>query len=106
MTPNVPLPIDRALKLMGTNITKCRQRRRLTRREFAQQMGVSLSTAQRLEKGERGVALSVMVCAMEALGMLSVFNQLFDPASDDLGHMVQDLRLPKRVRHASSQDHV
>lgn len=100
-TPTLP-SADRALKHLGTNVSKARRRRRWTCQDFADQMGVSLSTARRLEKGEGGLALHTLIRAVQVLGMLDDFNRLFDADRDAMGHLLRDQLLPQRVRHAST----
>lgn len=100
-TPTLP-SADRALKHLGANISKARRRRRWTCQDFADQMGVSLSTASRLERGEGGVALHTLIRAAQVLGMLHDFNRVFDADRDVMGHLLRDQLLPKRVRHAST----
>ena len=94
------LPVDRALKKLGANIRQARLRRCLTRQEFAEHMGVSCSTAQRLENGEPGVALYTMLSCLQALQLLDDFNRLLDPAQDTVGLVAQEAYLPKRGRRA------
>ena len=88
-TPTLP-SADRALKYLGANVSKARRRRRWTRQDFADQMGVSLSTASRLEKGEGGVALHTLIRAVQVLGMLQDFSRLFDADRDAMGHLLRD----------------
>jgi transcriptional regulator with XRE-family HTH domain len=100
-TPTLP-SAERALKYLGINVSKARRRRRWTCQDFADQMGVSLSTARRLEKGEGGVALHTLIRAVQVLGMLEDFNRLLDADRDAMGHLLRDQLLPQRVRHAST----
>jgi transcriptional regulator with XRE-family HTH domain len=99
-TPTLP-SADRALKHLGANVSKARRRRRWTCQDFADQMGVSLSTARRLEKGEGGVAVYTLIRAVQVLGALEDFNRLLDADRDAMGHLLRDQLLPQRVRHAS-----
>lgn len=92
------LPIQRSLKRLGQNISKVRRRRHWTRKDLATQMGVSLSTAARLEKGEAGVGLQTLISALLALNLLDEFNVLLEAHRDAVGLTVQDENLPKRVR--------
>ncbi|WP_066271787.1 helix-turn-helix transcriptional regulator [Hydrogenophaga palleronii] len=94
------LPVDRALKKLGANIRQARLRRGQTRQEFAEHMGVSCITAQRLENGEPGVALYTMLRCLQALQLLDDFNRLLDPAQDTVGLVAQETYLPKRGRRA------
>lgn len=94
--------VQRALKRMGINISKARRRRRMTRLDLAEQMGVSLSTARRLEEGESGIAVHTLVSSLQVLGMLDEFNRLLDTDRDTIGHAVQDEHLPKRGSRSSA----
>ncbi len=100
-TPTLP-SVDRTLKHVGANISKARRRRRWTCQDFADQVGVSLSTATRLEKGDGGVAFQTLIRALQVLGMLEDFIRLLDADRDAMGHLLRDQLLPKRVRHAST----
>lgn len=102
MNSSADLPVQRALKRLGTNISKARLRRRMTRRDFADQMGVSLSTARRLEEGALGVALQTLASGLRVLGKLDEFNRLLDPDRDTIGHVVQDEHLLKRGHRSSA----
>lgn len=102
MNSSVVLPLQRALERLGTNISKARRRRRWSQRDFAEQMGVSLSTTRRLEQGESGVALHTLMSGLQVLGMLDEFDRLLDADRDTIGHVVQDEHLPKRVRQSSA----
>lgn len=92
------LPIQRSLKRLGQNISKARRRRHWMRKDLATQMGVSVSTTARLEKGEPGVGLQTLISALLALNLLDEFNALLETPRDTVGLTVQDEHLPKRVR--------
>lgn len=93
--------IERALKNLGGNIRKARLRRRWTRQDFAEQTGVSLSTARRLESGKPGVALNALLSSLQVLGLLDEFSRLLAPEKDAIGLVVHEAHLPKRGRRST-----
>jgi transcriptional regulator with XRE-family HTH domain len=105
MTTNsfpTPSPVVRAVAKLGTDISKARRRRRLTRASLAERSGVSEATLKRLEKGDRRVALESVARALHALGELDRLERLLDSGTDELGLMLMDEQLPKRVRQRKS----
>lgn len=62
-----PLPVERAIRKPGSDISLARRRRHISQASLAERIGASLSTVRRMEKG-------------------------------DVGLMLMDERLPKRVR--------
>ena len=98
MNPTLSLPTRRALSRLGRDISQARRRHRLSCADLAAQMGVSLSTVRRLERGAPGVALHALLDALRVLGLLGDFSALFETRNDAIGLIVQDEHLPKRVR--------
>lgn len=94
ITPSV----RRAMARLGADIQVARKKRRLSQKDFAGKIGVSVATVQRLEAGEPGVAMGVVAMAFSALGSIHKFTEAFDVASDDIGLVMDQGKLPKRVR--------
>jgi transcriptional regulator with XRE-family HTH domain len=92
------LPLDRALKRLGANISLARRRRHWSQKELAERMSTSVSTVRRLEIGDPGVRLTSLASALHALGEIGQFNALLDTRTDTLGLISQDDALPKRIR--------
>ncbi len=90
--------IDRSIKKLGSDVSKARRRRRLTRASLAERSGVSVSTLKRLEAGDASVALENFARVMQVFGELDRFAQLLDSGADELGIVLMDEQLPKRVR--------
>jgi DNA-binding transcriptional regulator YiaG len=55
--------IERRLHLLGRDIATARRRSRILQRLLAERMMVSLDTVQRLERGDPGIGLGVVVTA-------------------------------------------
>lgn len=90
--------VIRVIAKLGEDLSRVRRRRRLTRASLAERSGVSESTLKRLEKGDGRVALESVARALYALGELDRLARVLDTASDELGLLLMDERLPKRVR--------
>jgi transcriptional regulator with XRE-family HTH domain len=84
---------------LGEDVSRARRRRRLTRASLAERSGVSEATLKRLEKGDGSVALENFARAVHVLGELDRLEKLLDSSTDELGLVLMDEQLPKRVRH-------
>jgi transcriptional regulator with XRE-family HTH domain len=94
--------IGRAIARLGEDISRARRRRRLSRASLAERSGVSEATLKRLEKGEGSVALENFARALHVLGELGRLEKLLDSGTDELGLVLMDEQLPKRVRQRRS----
>ncbi len=52
MESPIPLPVERAIRKLGSDISLARRRRRISQASLAERMGASLSTVCRMEKGD------------------------------------------------------
>lgn len=94
--------IDRAIARLGEDLSRARRRRRLSRASLAERSGVSEATLKRLEKGDGSVALENFARALHVLGELGRLEKLLDSGTDELGLVLMDEQLPKRVRQRRS----
>lgn len=88
------------MQRLGADIQVARKKRRLSQKDFAGKMGVSVATVQRLEAGEPGVAMGVVAMAFSALGSIQKFIEAFDVTTDDIGLVMDQNKLPQRVRRS------
>lgn len=105
MTTNRQPPavaIARAIVQLGEDVSRARRRRRLSRASLAERSGVSEATLKRLEKGDGSVALENFARALHVLGELERLEKLLDSGTDELGLVLMDEQLPKRVRQRRS----
>ena len=94
----LPSTLPTLLAELGAGIAIARKRRRMTLKQMAQRMMVSLDTVQRLEKGDSGVSIGIVATALWVLGLQDRLRELTDPTRDHIA-LAQDLqRLPKAVR--------
>lgn len=104
MPPPLAPPVQRTLKQLGTNISRARRRRHWSQTDLAVQIGASVSTVRRLEKGDPGTALQHLISVLFVMGEIQCANELLDTPTDRIGLMLQDERLPKRVRQSRQEE--
>lgn len=96
MTPT-PIPVKRAMRVLGDHITTQRKLLGLTQAMVAERSGVSQPVIVRLEKGE-GATLEKTLRVLRVLGMMDAITDATDPYSTDRGRLLADEKLPTRVR--------
>jgi len=98
MVNSPSLPVALALAKLGTDISLARRRRRISQASLAERMGASLSTVRRMEKGDARIPIHFIARALHVFGEIKALEHLLDTANDDIGLILMDERLPKRVR--------
>jgi transcriptional regulator with XRE-family HTH domain len=93
-----PIPVQRAILKLGQDIRDARRRRRLPTALVAERAGISRVTLSKLEKGDPGVSIGIIGSVLMALDLLERLNDLADPQYDLLGRMLEQERLPQRIR--------
>ncbi len=78
----LPSTLPTLLTELGAGIAISRKRRRITLKQMAERMMVSLDTVQRLEKGDSGVGIGIVATALWVLGLQDRLQGLTDPARD------------------------
>jgi hypothetical protein len=105
-TPKVsllPPRIARSLVKLGKDIEIARKKRRLTIAVLCERAGISAPLYARLVAGVPGTSVGAYAMVLFALGMGTPFENLMDAAKDDTGMLLEEERLPKRVRHPRKQ---
>ena len=85
------------LTQMGEQIRLARLRRNLSTELVAERAGISRSTLWSVEKGAPSIAIGTYAAVLHALGNMDR-DLLLVAGDDELGHKLQDLGLPTRVR--------
>jgi transcriptional regulator with XRE-family HTH domain len=98
MDTPLPLPVDRALKKLGADLSLARRRRQISQASLAERIGASTMTVRRMEKGNPLIPLQYLARALHVFGELARLNELLDSAVDDVGLMLMNERVPTRVR--------
>jgi hypothetical protein len=78
----LPAQAASALRELGESLAVARVRRRESLRGWAQRLGVSVRTVQRLERGDPGVGMGVYASALWLVGRTPALAALADPALD------------------------
>jgi hypothetical protein len=94
-----PFPVMHALRKLGHDIRDARRRRRIPVAIAAQRASISRTTWLKVEKGEPGVLAGTYVTALFILGLVDRVAQLADPGTDSVGLLLEEERLPKRIRN-------
>ena len=94
----LPPSVRRSVTKLGRDLRAARTRRRLTTRMMAERVGVALETYRRVERGDPGTSIATYASVMFVLGFGTPLAELADVAHDQQGQMLDDARLPQRVR--------
>lgn len=90
-----PYAVEQALTALGRNIRTARLRRKLSREELAEKIGISRYVMADMEKGKPTTAIAAYVGALWALGLLSDMDTLAHPDHDLEGKTLEAARSPK-----------
>jgi len=94
----LPAGLRRSLAKFGHDLAVARRKRHLTMGMVAERTGLAKSTYARLEKGDPAVAMGAYAMALFVLGFGEAFRDTIDARRDDDGLLLDEERLPKRVR--------
>jgi transcriptional regulator with XRE-family HTH domain len=96
-SPPLPLPVQRALKKLGSDLRDARRRRRIQTEVMADRLQVSRPTLRRLERGDPGVGIGSYATALYVLGMVERVGDLADISHDPVGRRIATEDLPQRI---------
>ena len=94
------------LEHLGNHIRIARKRRETTMAEMASRMFVTRKTLSRLENGDPGVSLTVLLSALWVLGFEKDLLKICNPEKDKVGIYRERKRLPQRVRTSGTTDNL
>ena len=94
----LPTQLRRSLAKFGHDLAVARRKRHLTVAMMAERTGLAKGTYLRIEKGDPSVAMGAYAMAMFVLGFGEGFSNLTDARHDEEGLLLDEERLPKRVR--------
>lgn len=94
----LPLPVQRAIHKLGSDISLARRRRHISQASLAERMGASLSTVRRMEAGDVRIPIHFFARALHVFGEIQALENLLDTSNDEIGLTLMDEQLPKRVR--------
>lgn len=93
-----PSRTERSLVKFGADIEIARKKRRLTVKMVCERASISGTLYTRLIRGSPGTSLGACAQVLFALGVGTPFETLLDVAKDDAGLLLDEQRLPQRVR--------
>jgi hypothetical protein len=94
----LPAALRRSLSKFGHDLSVARRKRYLTAGMMAERTGLAKSTYARIEKGDPAVAMGAYAMALFVLGFGDALGNLMDAGRDEEGLLLDEERLPKRVR--------
>lgn len=95
---NTPLPVLRALRKLGRDISLARRKRRIPMALLSQRASIARSTLSKIEKGDAGVNIGAYAKVIFVMGMLDQIANLMDSTIDKKGQNYMEEDLPKRIR--------
>ena len=98
MKQDIPIPVRRALRKFGQDVSDSRRRRRIPLELMAERAGVSRATLGKIEKGDPSVSLGRYATVLFVLGLTERLSDLADANYDTVGRMLEEENLPKRIR--------
>jgi transcriptional regulator with XRE-family HTH domain len=94
----LPARVRRGLQKLGRDVSIARRKRGLTALTMAERLGVARTTYLKIERGDPSVSMGAYAMALFVLGLGDTLSEIVDPARDEAGLLLDDERLPKRVR--------
>lgn len=101
---NLPVPVMKALRKLGQDISDARRRRRISVQLMMERADISKSTLLKIEKGDPSVAMGRYASILFVLGMTARLSDLVDSVHDLIGRNLEEEYLPKRIRLPKSGD--
>lgn len=94
----LPSRVLRSLQKFGSDVEIARKKRRLTVEALCARAGISRALYNRMVHGAPGTSASAIAMVLFALGRGTPFDELLDVTKDDTGLLLDQERLPERVR--------
>ena len=93
-----PLSVRQQLRKLGSDLRKARLRRGLKMILVAERAGMSRETLAKIQRGNPSVSMGNYASVVFALGLGTKWLDFADIGADHLGRILDEERLPKRVR--------
>lgn len=97
-TPALSTELRRILSNVGQHIKIARKRRRISEQQLADLAYTSRRTVQRLEAGEPGVGIGILISVLMILNLEKDMLNIAHPDKDQHGLFLEQGRLPQRIR--------
>lgn len=99
----LPIPVNKALQKLGSDLKEARIKRRLTMAIVEERAGITHVTLTKVEKGDAGVSIGIYTKVMFVLGLIDNVYNLAEPDNDVIGKMYDKENLPKRVYYTREE---
>jgi transcriptional regulator with XRE-family HTH domain len=93
-----PIPVRRALRVLGEHVSTWRKLNRLTAAQVAERANISRDTLRAIEQGRGTVSTENLLRVLRILGIMDEVVNSADPYETDVGRLRMDETLPRRVR--------
>ena len=93
-----PIPVNRELKKLGSDIKDARIRRRISATMMCQRAGITRPTLQKVEKGDPMTSMGIYAKVLFVLNLHEKLGDIADIRYDPIGLFLDASKLPKRVR--------
>lgn len=94
---SIPIAVEKAIKVLGANISYARRRRGMKQSELARKAGVTEVTLRRVERGSGTTGIAAYFTAVWALGLEREIKNIGAAERDEEGKTLERARAPKRV---------
>jgi len=94
----LPFQAVNALKKLGEDIRDARKRRRITMALLAERARITVDTLKQIEKGNPSSSIGGYASVLYSLGMIERLQDIADARFDLTGLMLEEEKLPKRIR--------
>ncbi len=85
------------LAKLGEFLRLARKRRAWRQEDVAQRLKVSVDTIKRVEKGNKGVSIGIILDLFSLYQRLDAFSDVVNPYKDEVGISMETERSPKRI---------
>lgn len=95
ISESMPAAVEEVLIRLGHSIRTARLRRKLSREQLSERIGISRQVLADIEKGKPTTAIAAYLGALWALGLLDDIRKATDPDRDEEGKILERARSPK-----------
>ena len=96
-TSVIPIPVQKALKKLGSDIKEARIRRRISMALMAERAGITRPTLVKVENGDAATSMGIYAKVIFILGLDKNLADVADIKNDKVGIMIESNELPKRA---------
>ena len=95
----LPFPAQFALTKLGGDLNCARRRRRINKEIMSKRAGISINTLTKIENGNPNTSMAAWASVMSVLGLIDGLKDICDLKNDEMGVILENEELPKRIRH-------